>query len=228
MKNNLSRTFIKILGISFILIGFGILGNVIYGVTIGDDVIAAQQSTASQKFEAKLEDSKPVRSFEPSKFAGKVPITEIPSYGESFAVLHVPRFGDGYSRVIAESVTEDVLSSPDSGVGHVPETQALGELGNFVIAGHRKNNGGTFRDIDKLQVGDSIIVEAEAGSYYYHFVSQEIVEPTQVGVLLPVPNEPDTVATGRVITIFSCYPLYSSAERIVAYGVFDKFVPRGQ
>lgn len=225
MKKLLSPVFVKIVGILFVLVGVALIGNVAYSVTIADDITASKQSAASQKFAEKLKTSAPMITAMPN-ISVEPPIIAIPAYGESFAILHVPRFGKDYSRVIAEGVNQDVLDSPESGVGHVPKTQALGELGNFAIAGHRKNNGGTFRDIDKLQVNDVISIETKAGSYYYHFTSQEIVKPTQVEVLLPVPNQPDAIATERVITIISCYPLYSSAERIIAHGVFDKFVPR--
>ena len=36
---------------------------------------------------------------------------------------------------------------------------------------------------------------------------------------------PDAAAGARYITLTSCSPMYSIAERIVAYGVFESFTP---
>ena len=41
-----------------------------------------------------------------------------------------------------------------------------------------------------------------------------------------VPQAPETPATERYITLTSCNPQYTSRERIIAYGVFDRFYPR--
>ena len=45
-------------------------------------------------------------------------------------------------------------------------------------------------------------------------------------VLLPVPQKLDVPAGTSYITMTSCSPMYSLAERIVAYGVFESFTPR--
>ena len=47
-------------------------------------------------------------------------------------------------------------------------------------------------------------------------------------MLLDVPQMPDAPARDRFITLTACSPLYSLAERIVAYGVFESFQPRAE
>jgi sortase A len=41
-----------------------------------------------------------------------------------------------------------------------------------------------------------------------------------------VPQAPDVQATERIITLTTCNPFFSTAERLIAYGVFDRFYPR--
>ena len=45
-------------------------------------------------------------------------------------------------------------------------------------------------------------------------------------MLLPVPQAHTLEANDRYITLTSCSPRFSLAERIVAYGVFEGFQPR--
>ena len=44
-------------------------------------------------------------------------------------------------------------------------------------------------------------------------------------MLEPVPQAPGLAATDQVITLTSCNPMFSAAERIVAYGVFESWQP---
>ena len=101
-----------------------------------------------------------------------------------------------------------------------------GEVGNFAIAAHRKAYGGGLENIHQLRVGDNMYVETEAGWYRYIFRSLEYVLPTGVGVLDPVPQAPGVTPTDRIITLTSCNPFWSTAERIIAYGVYDSWYPR--
>lgn len=148
-----------------------------------------------------------------------------PANAERFGILYVPRFGADYARPIAEGVgVADVLNQ--YGLGHYPDTQMPGQVGNFVIAAHRKAYGGNLEHIHELQVGDPIFVETADGWYKYIFRDIEYVQPTGVGVLDPVPQMEGASPTDRIITLTSCNPFFSTAERIIAYGVFDKWYPR--
>jgi sortase A len=148
-----------------------------------------------------------------------------PAEAEPFAVLYVPRYGAGYSRTIAEGVGHNVLNSARLGIGHYPGTQMPGEVGNFVIAAHRSANGGGMHLINEFQLGDPIFVQTADGYYTYRFRDLEYVQPSALEVLAPVPHEPTLAPVDRLITLTSCNPLYSTAERIIAYGVFDTWQP---
>src|SRR5690625_5031502 len=63
-----------------------------------------------------------------------------------FGVLYVPRWGEDYRVPIAEGTEPEVI---DHGiVGHYPQTEAPGQVGNFALAGHRQSRGKPFRYVE--------------------------------------------------------------------------------
>lgn len=152
-------------------------------------------------------------------------VGSVPANAKAFAVLYVPRFGADYNRTIAEGTGHDVLNSNRLGIGHYAGTQMPGDVGNFAVAAHRSAFGGGMHLINELQLGDAIYVQTADGYYTYRYRDTEYVAPSQVQVLAPVPNNPDGTAVDRIITLTSCNPLYSTAERIIAYGVLESWQP---
>lgn len=151
--------------------------------------------------------------------------TGAPAYAEQFATLIVPRFGADWTRPIAEGIgIYDVLNI--YGIGHYPGTAMPGAVGNFAVAGHRTSYGDPLLHINQLDVGDSIYVETPDGWYRYAFRSHEYVPPSGVEVLAAVPQMPGAVPTDRIITLTSCNPAHSVAERYIAYGVLTDWTPR--
>ena len=75
-------------------------------------------------------------------------------------------------------------------------------------------------------MGDSIYIQTQDGWYKYIFRSLEFVPPTGVGVLAAVPQSPSASPTDRLLTMTSCNPKFSAAERFIAYSVFDTWYPR--
>ena len=156
-----------------------------------------------------------------------VPVTldEEPAEGKAFAVMYVPRFGANTQRQIAEGVGTDVLNSTILGVGHYSSTALPGEVGNFAIAAHRSAYGGGMHLINELQIGDPIYIQTKDGWYTYRFRNFEYVRASAVGVLDAAPQGVGENTDQRLITLTTCNPLYSTAERIIAYGVFDSWQP---
>ncbi len=163
------------------------------------------------------QESKPVDFGEPA-------VTATPKENATFAVLYVPRFGSDWVREVAEGIgVADVLNK--GRIGHYPTTQLPGQVGNVALAAHRLAYGAPFRDIDQLQLGDKLYIKTQDGYYTYSFRNLEYVGPNGVGVLEPVPQRPGDVATGSLLTIMSCNPKYSVAERLIAYAVFESWRP---
>lgn len=155
------------------------------------------------------------------------PVVPTPSQGEVFAVLYVPRFGPDFSRPIAAGVDlVTILNNERIGIGHYPESSDLGELGNFAIAGHRTSFGAPFGDIDQLEEGDRLYVETEEGWHIYQHTRSEIVAPTAVDVLLPMPRVFGAEPEKRVLTLTSCHPKFSDELRYIAYAEYLSWHPR--
>lgn len=228
-----SRLFREVLSDIFITIGAFVLVFYVWYVWLGDIVAGAQQdSAASSLSETWTEEAaglpefdREVGSSEGALRPRKPPVVS-GAMGQPFATLLVPRFGKNYERTVAESVdVKKVLNDPNTGVGHYSSTARLGEVGNFALAGHRTTFGAPFGEVDRLRVGDRIYLETKAGWYVYRFRNLEYVHPTQSDVLNDMPRK--TVgAKERILTMTSCHPKLSAAERLIAYSVFESFVPR--
>jgi sortase A len=75
-------------------------------------------------------------------------------------------------------------------------------------------------------MGDSIFVETADGWYEYRYRSTEYVPPTAIGVLAPVPQNAGAAPGDRILTLTTCNPLFSTAERLIAYATFEAWYPR--
>lgn len=216
---------VGVLGELFITAGVLVLLFLGWQVWLNDIIVGSEQQNQaveqSQKWD-KGEAQAPAPGDRPDPGAPIVPTA--PGNDVTFGNLIVPRFGADYSRPIAEGV--EVHGALADGIGHYPDTQMPGDVGNVALAGHRTGWGQPLGDIDKLQVGDSIYIETEDGWYRYVFRSLEYVMPTGVDVLAAVPNTPGASPTDRILTLTSCNPKLTAAERIIMYSVYDTWYPR--
>ena len=141
----------------------------------------------------------------------------------AFAVVRIPRFGADYARPVLEGTGRPVLAL---GVGHYVGTAGPGQVGNFAVAGHRTTYGRPFHDVDRLVVGDRVVVETAGDVYVYEVTAHEVVRPGDVEVIAPVPGEPGVAPTEALLTMTSCHPKYSATERFVVHGRLVETVPR--
>ena len=135
--------------------------------------------------------------------------------GEGFAIMHIPALGDDWARAVVEGVALDDLQGT---LGHYPDTQQPGEVGNFAVAGHRATNGEPLRDIPSRTDGSLVYVQTATAWYVYRTTSHEIVQPDAVDVVLPVPHQPGAAPTKALLTITTCHPRWASYERWIVYG----------
>lgn len=145
--------------------------------------------------------------------------------GKAFAIVRIPRFGTDYARPVLEGSSRDILKE---GVGHYVGTALPGQVGNFAMAGHRTTYGRPFHDIDTLQVGDRVVVETATDFFVYQVSESEIVLPTDVEVIAPVPGEPAASPVTAVMTMTSCHPKYSATQRFIVHGTLVETVPRAK
>lgn len=122
--------------------------------------------------------------------------------GEPLGMITINKIG--LEAVLFEGVDRDTLKD---GPGHMPWTPVPGQPGNAVVSGHRTTYGRPFYDLDQLVLGDRIEVETAIGISVYEVKVIEIVLPTDVYVTEPLP--------GAWLTLTTCHPRFSAAERLV-------------
>lgn len=150
------------------------------------------------------------------------PGTETPKavpFGSAFAIVRIPRFGSDYARPVLEGTSRDILQD---GIGHYDGSVLPGAVGNFAVAGHRTTYGRPFHDIDQLRPGDLVVVETRTAYSVYAVKRHEIVAPTDVQVVAPVPDKPGVKPTERWMTMTACHPKYSAAQRYVVFAQLVK------
>jgi len=144
-----------------------------------------------------------------------------PSTTDALAVLRIPRFGPAFDPVIVEGVSQGDLRK---GPGHYPGTAMPGDIGNFAVAGHRTGWGQPFHRLPELKKGDAINVEWQGRSYTYRVTRTRVVEPSDTGVVLPVPNRPGTEPDKARITLTTCTDRDRGGayvHRLVVWGELD-------
>lgn len=176
----------------------------------------------SEQFDREYETVKP-----PEVDESGIPIRKAPTEEATpFAVLYVPAWGEDYSRTIATGITRyGVL---DYYVGYYPDSDPVGSVGNFAIAGHRLAYGASMQKIPDLQLGDNVYVETVDGWYEYTFRAGEYVGPSEISILSDVPRHPELKGEDRIMLLMTCNPFHSTEERVVSYTTFVDFIPRSE
>jgi sortase A len=134
--------------------------------------------------------------------------------GDPVGRIRMPSIG--VSEVLVEGTGAGELRS---GPGHYPATPLPGERGTVAVAGHRTTYGAPFHDLDGLERGDAIEVTMPYGRFTYEVERTRIVSPRAVEVVRRVDHD-------RLV-LTACHPLYSAAQRIVAFARLVEAVPRG-
>lgn len=150
-----------------------------------------------------------------------------PIPAEAFGLMYIPRLrGDVWGIPLVQGVTDRDLRR---GIGHFPDTAMPGEVGNAAFAGHRATNGEPLRNIDKLRAGDLVHIETATAWYTYRLTKDQIVLPTDVWVVDPVPGQPPgTVPTQQLITLVTCNPRWGSTHRWIWWGELADVRPKEQ
>ena len=143
-----------------------------------------------------------------------------PEFGEAFAFLHIPSFGPGWTpRAVVEGTDPGELAE---GPGHYVNSAMPGAPGNFAMAGHRVGDGSPFLDLDELGPGDAVLVETADSWFTYRVTGSEIVHPSDVSVVAPVPGGAlDAPPVGAYLTMTTCHPKFSNRQRLVVHAELE-------
>jgi sortase A len=127
-----------------------------------------------------------------------------------------------------------------AGAGHYPDTPLPGQVGNVGIAGHRTTYGRPFNRMDELREGDEVWLLTPVGDHRY-----VVAAPPSGGdcqLFAGAPGAPEGTATcithprdwsvvapsdDALLTLTSCHPKGSAAQRIVARAVLAESLPPG-
>ena len=100
------------------------------------------------------------------------------------------------------------------GPGYILGTSLPGSGGNFAIAGHRTTYGAPFGNLDRVQVGETIIFQTNTNQYKYQVIEVKIVSPEDNYVL-------ENYGDDR-ITLTTCHPKFSAKQRLIVIGQLEK------
>ena len=131
-------------------------------------------------------------------------LTKNPLPGDAIGRIEIPAIGSD-DFVVEGTDTANLRKGP----AHYPETPLPGERGTAAIAGHRTTYGAPFRDIDDLRHGNVIRLDMPYGRYVYRVERIKIVDDSDFSVLRKVRYD-------RLV-LSACHPLYSAAQRVVAF-----------
>ncbi|MEA3357305.1 MAG: sortase [Patescibacteria group bacterium] len=104
------------------------------------------------------------------------------------------------------------------GFWHYPLSAVPGKRGNTVIFGHRFDklppSTETFFNLDKILVGDGILISQNNSEFTYTVVKIKIVEKDDVAILK---NKGD-----YRLTLITCTPLWTSEKRLAIIAIQDR------
>ena len=131
--------------------------------------------------------------------------------GTNALVLTIPRLG--VRRFVPEGATPDHLRQ--YGVGRITWTALPTDSGMLGIAGHRTTYGAPFFRLDRLQPGDSILVDYRGHQYRYRVEHQVTVTPDRADAL-------QNITGAKGIALVTCSPPYSAALRLIVFGSLER------
>jgi len=145
---------------------------------------------------------------------------------DAIGVLRAPRLGADYEvPIVPGSNLLDAKGTAalSQGVAWYELGARPGEIGNFVVAGHRVTHGEPFKNFPKLRTGDKVNVETRSRIYTYVLRNggTDVIVPFTASWPLdsvPDPARTEEDPTESVITLVTCSELFHTVDRSVAIG----------
>lgn len=151
------------------------------------------------------------------------PVPKTYTEGQPFAVMYIPRLGFTWNKPVLEGTATATLQK---GLGHYAGTAALGQVGNFAVAGHRRTYGDPFKDFPELRPGDAVVLNDGTTWFTYRIDKGPYkTVPTDVEVIDPVPRTSGYTGPGRYLTLTTCDPEWGHSHRLIVWGHLDSTQP---
>jgi len=245
-----TRTIVRTVGEVLITLGMVVLLFVVYEVYITDLLSAGKQREATAQLDDRWHDEEPAAGPERSDhFEGL-------GEGDGFAKMFIPAFGADFEFTIVEGTTAQSLEVgpghyPDTAYPGQPGNFSV--AGHRVGKGAPFNDINLIQSCDAIVVETQYswftyrmvpLAEEKAGwadgkgkdprcrgvgplgGPYAELVGQEIVLPTNGGVIAPVPHQPGVTASSgemaSLMTLTTCHPRFSDKERLIVHAVLTE------
>lgn len=254
-----ARTALGVTGEVLITLGVVVLLFVAYEVYVTNWLSAGKQHDATSALDQQWSDE----NVAPVDPANERTEKFRPGDGEGFAKLYVPAFGSDFVFTVLEGTSDRVLEAGpghyrDTAFPGEPGNFAV--AGHRVGKGAPFNDLDLLRSCDAIVVetrqnwfvyrvlptrdevagwstgrgGDPRCAGMNPlGKPYTGVVGQQVVLPSQNGVIAPVPDHPELTfdslpaeQRAALITLTTCHPRFSAAKRLVLHGVFVKQYPK--
>ncbi len=139
------------------------------------------------------------------KLAAEFDSLDALSRGEGKPLTRIQIPAIGVTTIVVNGTSPSALKA---GAGHYPSTPLPGAKGNMAIAGHRTTFGRPFNKIDKLKVGNRVILTTPVARYTYR-VSRApfITHPYDWSVVSKTDD--------AVLTLTTCHPKGSARQRLI-------------
>ena len=229
------RTSVRVLGELLLTAGLMVLLFVFYEVYVTDWTSALKQRQAT----AALDDT----------WRNGRGVVDRPVKGAGIAKMYVPAFGPDFVFTVLEGTDQDVLAiGPGHYQGTALPGQLgnFGVAGHRVGKGAPFNSldllsscdAIVVETVDRWYVYRVLPVQGESdgwatgkgtqpqcrgvqplSGHYADVVGKTIVLPGQVDVIAPVPGQPGRAPANRLITLTTCNPQFSAAQRLIVHGV---------
>lgn len=106
----------------------------------------------------------------------------------------------------------------ERGFWHFPLSGQPGQKGNTVIIAHRflhlPPRTDTFFNLDKVRVGDKVLIQQKGGIYRYTVSETKVVDKNDRSVLAQTYD--------YRLTLITCHPLWTSDKRFIVVAKLDK------
>ena len=226
-NNNPSRRPLVPLAIGLLLVGFFIVAYTINQTLFSTSVINDEQELLENKFTVSSENLAEIRSKNLSVDVSLSNLQQTDEFQESFISIATKTLTNqaakaeflpdvvGRLTILSANINHYVvfgatLNKLEYGPGYILGTSLPGTGGNFAIAGHRTTYGAPFGNLDKTEVGDSILFQTNTNQYEYLITEVKIVSPEDTYVL-------GNFGDDR-ITLSTCHPKFSARQRLVVVG----------
>lgn len=138
--------------------------------------------------------------------------------------LSIPAIGLNTSVVESYPVEQAdgslIWDAPSYAAGHYESSGNPGSGRNIVFNGHNNMAGEVFRDLNKLEPGDEVVLLTNAGEFHYQvqekviipYVGHEAEANLQIGAM-------SAPQSSEMVTLISCWPYSTFTSRIVVVAV---------